>query len=128
MVVSARCEPLERLFAAVRPNKAINAGHFYPIEFCRVLAKIAHGFAVATGIPSGFRFWPKDIILGHDSQVFRLVGSATSIAASEPNIPHKVIFNPHRYNDKDYVVADIRLFAYLGTPTYQVVVAERRAH
>lgn len=121
-------EPLERLFAAVGPNKAINAGHFYPIEFCRMLAKIAHGFAVATGVPSGFRFLLKDIILGHDPQVFRLVGSTTSIAASEPNIAHTVILNPHRYADNDYVVVDIRLFAYLGTPTYQVVVAERRAH
>jgi hypothetical protein len=64
-------ESLSRLFAAMTPGKAINAGRFYPVEFCRVLAKMAYGYAVADGIPSGYSFLLQDIILGHNLDVFR---------------------------------------------------------
>ena len=63
-----------------------------------------------------------------DQDAFKLVGGIPRVHPREPDVPHKVILTPPRIiGAKEYIVAQIRLFAYLGAPVYEVVVAERFA-
>ncbi len=111
------------------PNlHGIQAGRFYLVEFCRMLAKICHAFAVAEGIPSGYSFILKDFIRGtENNHALRFVGGIERTHRPEPNVPHRIILaTPRSVGEMEYIVAQIRLFAYLGAPVYEAVVAERR--
>jgi hypothetical protein len=120
-------------------GKGIRLGSFNPGLFARMLAKIAHSFAVAD---QGFeKFTPllPDLILGRDTDLSRLVGGEMVVPpAIEP--VHRLHLEVGWVDQIDYttlglpadiqfLVVHIRLFAFLGTPQYHVVVGiwnERR--
>ena len=93
--------------------------------FLRMLAKIAHGMAVADYGIDGFRPLLIDVILKGDPSAPYFVGSATD--RTPPSEPMKTWARTEvrSIGNKKYVVAFFRLFAYLGTPVYSVVVGER---
>ena len=91
------------------------------LEFGRMLAKMAHGFAVARyGLDSIHPFLP-DVILGTNKNVTRFVGSRGEVPPKE----NKAFSMSMECVNEAYwslIVSEIRLFPFLGGPDYQVVV------
>jgi hypothetical protein len=106
------------------------AGQFFPMRFGRMLAKIAHGVAVSTYGPNGFAQFLPDIILGKSDTVPHFVGTEFADPKTAkldlrpvPDLLHQLNIAEYLVNDKDHlIIASIRLFAYLGAPTFSVVV------
>lgn len=99
--------------------------------FCRMLAKIAHSFAVATcGLGSFEPFLP-DVILGRSLAVSHYVGGSIDIPALPPpaqkvNLDHRLRYGELRSHNGDrLLVVGIHLFAVLGAPIYEVIVGSR---
>lgn len=95
-------------------------------EFIRMLAKVAHGFAVAELGLDAFTPFLLPIIKDNDtSGTVEYVGGVTrnEPAASEL---HGLSIIRHPSISQDLVVVRIRLFACLGTPTYAVAVGRRK--
>jgi len=99
-----------------------------PQQFSRVLAKIAHSFAVAELGIYGFRPALLDLIHRRNVEVGpQLVGSEDAIPAPESKILHEIAIVP----DQRFVLVRIRLFASsssddgAGTPVYLVVAGAR---
>lgn len=104
----------------------VRRGEFSALTYGRMLAKIAHSYAVAELGPRKFKPMLLDLILGryglHPSQ---LVGGEWG--SHEPDTPgselHEItvkLFSGLR----DYYVVQIRLFSKLDMPRYLVVVGE----
>jgi hypothetical protein len=93
-------------------------------SFCRMLAKIAHSMAVAE-IGLG-RFHPHllEIIYGRDEQPHQLIGGLLERRAPTRH-RHEITTMVHEIGNSELIVAEIRLFADLGAPTYVVVVGEQ---
>jgi hypothetical protein len=115
---------------AERGGVGFVAGRFFPIRFGRMLAKIAHGIAVSVYGPDGFVPLLPDLILGKSNAVPHLIGTEytdprTAQLDLEP-VPDKLhVLNIAEYlvNEREnFIIASIRLFAYLGAPAYSVVV------
>ncbi len=94
-------------------------------EFCLMLAKIAHSFAVAE-IGSG-QFEPLllDLLLKRD-----LLNRANFIGGLKYDEPpsqelHEISLDDHTCNRPDLVAVRIRFLSKLGTPTYYVVAGRR---
>jgi len=92
---------------------------FDPYRFCRMIAKIAHGAAIAELGPHSFRPLLQGVILGSDKYASYLVGNSTCSrrAESRENTITLTLKNNH-------VVAYVRLFAKFGLCPYEVVVGE----
>jgi hypothetical protein len=108
------------------------AGQFFPMRFGRMLAKIAHGVAVSTYGPDGFDQFLPDIILGKSDKVPHFVGTEYTEPKTAkldlkpvPDLLHQLNIAEYLVNDRDHlIIASVRLFAYLGAPTYSVVVGK----
>jgi hypothetical protein len=92
---------------------------FRPDILCRVLAKIAHGAAVAELGLGGFQPFLPDLILGRSTYLSHFVGSPLYRRPRLPAVPRYEISLTLR---QGYVVAVVRLFADLGLPPYEVIV------
>lgn len=100
-------------------------GELYDVvKFSRVLAKMAHGFALNRfGFEQLDCFLP-DFILGLDSSGFNFIGGLGSSGFSEPEISdlHRInIITELPVNKLRLVVVYIRLFARYGAPTYKII-------
>lgn len=110
---------------------ADNAGiynKFSPDLFCRMIAKIAHSYAVAEcGLDTFIPFLPR-IILGESRMISYYVGGASEpILPVQPGImvPLTHELNPRGLAspDGDKVVSVlVHLFSSLGAPMYEVIV------
>lgn len=102
----------------------IARGGFDALLFGRMLAKIAHSFAVAELGLNGFRPLLNDLILGQPTtHAAQFVGGGISPdpkGLERNEISVSVISGVHR----DYHVVRLRLFADLEMPTYEIVVGE----
>jgi hypothetical protein len=112
---------------------AAKFGSFDVNKFCRMIAKIAHGSALgALGwspacAPPGFEPLLLDFILGKEAARFDLIGSKMEDEPPfPPNIPHFIEINHQTINGQEHLVVDVRLFAWLGAPRYQAIVARRK--
>lgn len=100
--------------------------------FERFLEKIAHGIVVAEcrGLPDGFTpLLPKLIIANDDEKMF--INYFTGCPTNEmldpmPGVSHTVTIEDFVKDDYQYIGVDIRLFAWLKTPVYRVIVAKRQ--
>jgi hypothetical protein len=91
----------------------------------RMLAKIAHAFAMAELGKGKFMPALPDMILTGETQNFNHIGGNPELAP--PSIAlHELGLGYQRANGKNYVIATVRLFASKGGPTYHVVVGESR--
>ncbi|MCH7499413.1 MAG: hypothetical protein IH886_05305 [Nitrospinae bacterium] len=100
-------------------------GEMFVSEFCLMLAKIAHSYAVAELGVQGFEPVLTKIIRDND-----MSDRATYIGGlnyEEPHSPllHELSFETHTCNKPNLVGVRIRLFAHFDTPTYYVVAGRR---
>lgn len=96
------------------------------LTFSRMLAKIAHAYAMAELGAQAFRPLLPAIILGHSSQAPFLIGGDESPMSLEPqpSILHHLYFQNCRTGGVFYTLVAVRLFACMGMPRYHVVVGE----
>ncbi|MBL6455031.1 hypothetical protein JMJ55_06825 [Belnapia sp. T6] len=104
--------------------------HHDMFAFARMIAKIAHGLAVARFGINSFEPVLTKLILGEENYAPDVIGGVAENGFHA--IPDRVDFEFTCYfslfnlGDTIYLVADIRLFAYLGAPVYRVVVGKVR--
>ena len=101
----------------------VNASVGYVVDtdlFARMLAKIAHSFAVAGLGLAGFQPFLPDVILGHDRDIFRYVGGAIGGDEHNPNL-HSIRLKV----ENGIVTVYVRLFAALGAPAYLIAVGRK---
>jgi hypothetical protein len=100
-----------------------------PYEFARMLAKIAHAYAVAEFGLGSFTPYAIDLILGNDQNFSYCVGGDWEVPPGQPDGGHLLHFGFDFKADGVLITSYIRLFASCGTPQYEVVVgkAERPA-
>jgi len=106
---------------------AIRLGAFEILSFCRLLAKISHGAAFLD------RDWTNswqpllpDLILGRTDKYDILVGGTDRVENAPEKKDFPVLFESVDIGTQRYLVAELRLFAWLGTPVYRVVVGRKR--
>ena len=97
--------------------------HYDPKAIARMVAKIAHGYAVDFyGEISSEPYLPPAII-GHADGIGRWVGTArATLFADPPERGHRVRVGT--YENTVGIIAGVQLFADAGTPEYLVVVGE----
>jgi HNH endonuclease len=97
--------------------------------FCRLLAKIAHSYAYAEIGYNRFATYrpvlPR-LILADDPKWWLVVGGNGPQAPAQNDALHTIGRSTVRRENVEYFVVDLRLFAFMGTPQYQIVVGERR--
>jgi hypothetical protein len=88
--------------------------------FAKMLAKIAHGSAVAEFGLGSFEPLLLEIILGDgmDKDPFRYIGGGPDI---ETQLLHRTEVGTHEFKGERYAAARIRLFGALGSPSYFVL-------
>jgi hypothetical protein len=108
--------------------KGFEIGRFHPGLFSRMLAKIAHAFAVANQGPEAFTPFLTDLILRGSKTPSYFVGGDLKVPPAVPDVAHtlhlKAVSGEPPGTGIQYLVVDIRLFAWLGAPQYRVVVGE----
>ncbi len=107
------------------PSHRLRIGPFRAQTFARLLAKIAHGFAVAELGETAFQPEPLlcEMILGRSDKLPYLVGGDLQLKPPSPHA-HEMGFEYKTIGTHRYVVVRLRLLAWLGNPTYRVVVGE----
>ena len=96
--------------------------------FIRMLAKIAHAHAVSMSMTGYASFTPLllDVIFSRTNTPSHWVGGDLEIPPAIDVVHQLTLDDDYRANGKRYVVATIRLFAFLGAPVFRVVVGERQ--
>jgi hypothetical protein len=103
-----------------------------PLVFAKMLAKIAHAVSVGWIGLESFRPYLPPLILGNDDKAAYLIGGAKPPTDPDPPQPysdatlhHILKLQPMSSPGKaDILVAEIRLFKHIGSPTYYVIVGE----
>jgi hypothetical protein len=108
------------------PHEGVLMGPITPNIFARLLAKIAHGYAVAVLGSRNFKPLLPNLILGKTNTANYWVGGDQEVPpVSEEPILHDVRARRCTVDGvKTYFVVTIRLFAFLRTPIYHVVTGE----
>ncbi|MCK8783917.1 HNH endonuclease [Roseomonas sp. NAR14] len=92
------------------------------ISFARLIAKIAHGFAIAVlGLDGLVPFLSKAIIVS-DTAVLNFFVGADQRMIMPINSRHEISFEAVKAFVGELLVVRVRLFSAFGTPVYQVVV------
>jgi hypothetical protein len=96
---------------------------FDPKAIARMVAKIAHGYAVEFFGVDGFIPYLSPAILGHTDDIGRWVGSpGGSLFDEPPGRGHRIRVGT--YENTVGIIAGVHLFADAGTPEYLIVVGE----
>jgi hypothetical protein len=106
---------------------AIRIGPMLPIEYVRMIAKIAHAYAIAELGLNGFRPLLKQLILDKTitlTRALHLVGSEIPTPASTPDFLFVAWDRCVLADGRRYVVVRLRLFPCFGAPLYHVFVGE----
>lgn len=109
-------------------GKAIRLCQICLLSFARMLAKIAHSYAVASLGLNGFRPLLQDLITGKSSNAHWLVGGDESPWASEELATsglHYIYLGDCIAAGNTYVVCGIQLFCVVDMPKYHVVVGHK---
>lgn len=95
--------------------------------FTRLLAKIAHGFAVALYGIDSFRPLLPDYILDRNLHLLHVIGgTSTEIPLLQPDIDFRYAIHVgfRKIDGKHYVSVLVQLFRYLHLPVYEVIAGE----
>ena len=100
-----------------------------------MLAKIAHAMTIALLGADSFKPYLPRLILGDEENAALLIGGAAPPTDPLPPIPRGTKIHHHTIgltimgaaHKPDIVVATVRLFQHIGSPTYSVVVGEALA-
>ena len=96
-----------------------------PIQYARLLAKIAFAYAVAEYGLDGFTPTIQSVILGHSDDCFAVVGGTLDVRAAIPGGDHITnLLLRFRSPTRAFLVVELRLFSQMTTPEYHVVVGE----
>lgn len=109
----------------VGAGEAVSTMPINPGLLCRFLAKVAHAYAVAEYGIDGFRPLLPNLILGDLSQAGYLVGGQRAPRGDTKNALHYVGARFEKNNGDELAVVSVHLFAFLGTPVYQVAAGFR---
>lgn len=105
-------------FSKLPPNSSIN----FQVDtdmLARMLAKIAHSFAVASYGFGGFHSFLPDVILGRSKDIFHFVGGAAVDPQRNPNALHNLQI---RRDNPGLITTYVRLFSFIGAPAYRIAV------
>ena len=106
---------------------SIMLGSFEILSFCRLIAKIAHAAAfLDLNWTDPWEPLLPDLVLGNTKEYDILVGGTDRVYNSPEEMGFPVLFESVDVGAERYLVAELRLFAWNGTPTYRVVVGRRR--
>ena len=95
-----------------------------PVEFARMLGKIAYSFTVAEVTLEGFTPFQQliDVILNQDNNISYLIGGDWEIPTPDPAGFHHIALKYMVRDGYVDVIVEIRLFPAFETPLYRVVV------
>jgi hypothetical protein len=120
-------EHLEELAMKLNVAEIMPTATFQTPEFCLMLAKIAHSYAVAElGLDSFSAFLPPMIQSKDVSNRVQYIGGLPSAEPRSRNL-HEISFDSHTCHRPDIVSVRIRLFSSLEAPTYYVAVGKKNA-
>jgi hypothetical protein len=124
---SAWVRPLRLDASALsRYGGSIGTQPLHQPSFHRMLAKIAHSMAVAEIGLACFRPFLLEIILGQNKETHQFVGGYLE-GRPELQHRHEITTMARECGEATLIIAEIRLFADVGAPTYVVVVGEQVA-
>jgi hypothetical protein len=94
-----------------------------PDAYVRMLAKIAHAYAVAELGEKAF--WPKltRFIRGHRLKSLHWIGGNMNVPDLSPQF-HDIRWHIDAFSGVHYLVVSLRLFSFFGGPQYHIVVGE----
>jgi hypothetical protein len=98
--------------------------HFDAVPFARFLAKLAHVMAVAEYGLGSFKPYLSDLIRGVDNCPGFLVGGAPEAFTRQALRDHEGEIGIYEHDGSTFLLAQIRLFGFLGLPTYVAVIGE----
>ena len=96
-----------------------------PVDFARIIAKIAFSMAVATNAFEGEDYSNSFVlpsILGTKDDIGQWVGTITDPIVSSKHHLHRILI--HRDTEKGLLVGDVQIFSDSETPRYGVILAE----
>jgi hypothetical protein len=103
----------------------VRRGGFDALIFGRMVAKIAHSYAVAELGISGFRFLLPDLILGNPTiHAAQLIGGGLLPEPAGPDRHEISLKRRLRLDGREFWVTRIRLFADLDMPPHYIVAGE----
>jgi hypothetical protein len=116
---------LEELARKLGVAEIMPTATFQTHEFCLMLAKIAHAFAIAElGVDAFCAFLPTMILEADTSNTRQYVGGLPKAEPISGNL-HELSFDSEICAKSDIIAVRIRLLASLETPTYYVAVGRR---
>jgi hypothetical protein len=126
MVLNPQPPAMHRNYSAKKPKGAksfwLSANmQFFP--FARMLAKIAHSFAVASQGVDAFEHLLPRLILGEDDTLPYFVGgvSGDSDKAAGESVAHQLSIGTRQIGEAKYLTTIIHLFPKLRFPLYEVI-------
>jgi hypothetical protein len=110
---------------ATPDRRKVKLGAINMLLFARMLAKIAHSYAVANLGLNAFTPLLPDLILGKSAVAPWLVGGDTSgsVPATQQDL-HSVYLQNCMTAGVEYTLVAVRLFGFVGMPRYHVVVGK----
>jgi hypothetical protein len=105
-------------------NGKIKLGTSNIYDFCRMIAKIAHSYAVASLGYGAFNPMLPDLILGKSKFFQHLVGGDVTTKSQNAQVLHELKLQNCLFNGIEYVLASLQLFSFIGMPWYQIVVGK----
>jgi hypothetical protein len=120
--------PKGELEKYLRDGEAIKLASVRPLDYAKLLAKIAHSYAVARFGESAFEPLLSDLITGKDLSAPHFVGGDKSGAPlnDQPRTLHDVYPQACDIRGVPYLLVGIRLFAFMGMPRYLIVTGKIR--
>jgi hypothetical protein len=94
-----------------------------PPLFGRMLAKIAHGYAAAELGLHAFKHDITRIVRNEPTRTTHWIGGTYELPPPAPHL-HNIRWRIQAVNRINYVIVDLRLFAFMGSPQYHIVVGE----
>jgi hypothetical protein len=93
-------------------------------SYCRMLCKIAHSYATAELGHGSFRPVLRRFIRGRIlKQAWHWIGSDTAIPAAAAHL-HDIQWSVPTISGATYVMVSLRLFSFMGSPRYHIIVGE----
>lgn len=98
-----------------------------PVDFARMIAKIAYSFAVAEGAVDDMEgtSFVLPAILDRPNEIGQWVGTLTDPIQSHPGQLHRIII--HHDVDRGLLCGEVQLFADSETPSYGVILGKLRS-
>jgi hypothetical protein len=105
----------------VNPGEGLQLNTWQWGAFCKLLAKIAHGYAVSQIGVSTFTHFLPDLILGRSDIFPHYIGGDWEEPRQTPS-NRLIELQLHKLNNTAYLFVTVRLFCFLNAPQYVVVV------